>query len=67
MGIRGLVALLCLAPLCLVIDVWLFFMMPRVCLQFMIVVFPEHTHYYFGVYNKAYRLSHNIHDVSHFL
>ena len=26
------------------IVVWLFFIVPRVCLQFVIVVFPEHTH-----------------------
>ena len=27
-----------------VIVVWLFLAMPRVCLQFVIVVFPDHTH-----------------------
>ena len=26
--------------------VWLFPMVPRVCQQFMIVVFPDHTHYF---------------------
>ena len=29
---------------CLVIVVWLFLTMPRVSLQFVIVVFPDHTH-----------------------
>ena len=44
---RGLVALLCLSSCHLVIVVWLFLTMPRVCLQFMIVVFPDHTHLLF--------------------
>ena len=28
---------------CLVIVMWLFLMVPCVCLQFVIVVFPDHT------------------------
>ena len=44
MGKTELVALLCLTSWYLVIVVWLFLMMPRVCLQFVIVVFPDHTH-----------------------
>ena len=44
MEMRELVALLCLSSLCLVIVVWLLFAVPRVCLQFMIVIFPNHTH-----------------------
>ena len=44
MGKRELVALLCLSSWCLVIVVWPFLTMPRVCLQFVIVVFPDHTH-----------------------
>ena len=47
MGKRELVALLCLSSWCLVIVVWLFLMMPRICLQFVIVVFPDHTHLLF--------------------
>ena len=47
MGKRKLVALLC--SLCLVIVVWLFLTMPRVCLQFVIVGFSDHT-YYFLIY-----------------
>ena len=46
MGKRELVALLCLSSWCLVIAVWFFLTMPRVCLQFVIVLFPEHTHYF---------------------
>ena len=44
MGKRVLVALLYLSSWCLVIVVWLFLMMPWVCLQFVIVVFSDHTH-----------------------
>ena len=46
MGKRELVALLCLSSWSLVIIVWLFLMMPWVCLQFVIVVFPDHIHYF---------------------
>ena len=45
LGKRELVALLCLSSWYLMIVVWLFLTMPRVCLQFVIVVFPDHTHY----------------------
>ena len=38
---RELVASLCLSSLCHVIVVWLFLTVPRV--QFVIVVFPDHT------------------------
>ena len=44
LGKRELVALLCLSSWCLVIVVWLFLTRPHVCLQFVIVVFPDHTH-----------------------
>ena len=44
---RELVALLCVFSWCLVIVVWLFLVMPRVCLQFVILVFPDHTHLLF--------------------
>ena len=47
MGKRELVALLSLSSWCLVIVVWLFLAVPWVCLQFMIVVFPDHTHLLF--------------------
>ena len=39
-----MVALLGLSSWCLVIVVWLFLMVPWVCLRFVIVVFPDHTH-----------------------
>ena len=41
MGKRELVALVSLSSWCLVIVVWLFFAVPWVCLQFVIVVFPD--------------------------
>ena len=46
MGKRQLVALLSLSLWCLVVVVWLFLPVPWVCLQFEIVVFPDHTHYF---------------------
>ena len=46
MGKRELVALLSLSSWCLVMVVWLFLTVPRVSLQFVIVVFPDHTHYF---------------------
>ena len=47
MGKRELVALLSLSSLCLVIVVWLFLPVPWVCLWFVIVAFPDHTHLLF--------------------
>ena len=46
MGRRELVALLSMSSLCLVIVVWLFLAVSWVCLQFVIVVFPDHTHFF---------------------
>ena len=43
MGKRMRVALFCLSSWCLIIVVWFFLAMPWVCVQFVIVVFPEHT------------------------
>ena len=57
MGKRELVALLSLSSWCLVIEVWLFLVVPCVCLQFVTVVFPDHTHL----------LILNEHDFSYFL
>ena len=34
------------------IVVWIFFTMPRVCLQFVIVVFLDHTHFLFLLTDK---------------
>ena len=47
MGKRELVAMLSLSSWCLVIVVWLSLAVPWVCLQFVVVVFPDHTHLLF--------------------
>ena len=47
MGKRQLVALLNLSSWCLVMVEWLFLAVPRGCLRFVIVVFPDHTHLVF--------------------
>ena len=48
-GKRKLVALLSLSSWCLVIVVRLFLAVTWVCLRYVIVVFPEHTHLLFLV------------------
>ena len=47
MGNRELIALLNLSSWCLVMVERLFLTVPRGCLQFVIVVFPDHTHLLF--------------------
>ena len=47
MGIRELVALLSLSSYLFVIIVWLFLSMTSGCLQFVIMVFSDHTHLLF--------------------
>ena len=47
MGKRELIALLNLSSWCLVMVERLFLAVPRGCLQFVIVVFPNHTHLLF--------------------
>ena len=47
MGKRELIALLNLSSWCLMIVERLFLAVPRGCLQFVIVVFPDHTHLLF--------------------
>ena len=49
MGKRELIALLNLSSWCLVMVERLFLAVPRGCLQFVIVVFPDHTHLLFLV------------------
>ena len=44
MGKRELIALLNLSSWCLVMVERLFLAVPRGCLRFVIVVFPDHTH-----------------------
>ena len=55
MGKRELIALLNLSSWCLVMVERLFLAVPRGCLQFVIVVFPDHTHLLF--LNNLYLLS----------
>ena len=50
MGKRELVALLNLSSWFLVMVERLFLAVPRGCLQFVIVVFPDHTHLLFFIY-----------------
>ena len=43
--------------------VWLFFAVPWVCLRFVIVVFPDHTHLLFFIHFdclKPHTISHKI-------
>ena len=47
MGNRELIALLNLSSWCLVVVGRLFLAVPRGCQQFVIVVFPDHTHLLF--------------------
>ena len=61
MGKRELIALLNLSSWCLAMVEQLFLMVPRGCLQFVIVVFPDHTHLLFltiivaaQLYNKLF-------------
>ena len=49
MGRRELVALLNLSSWCLVMVKRLFLAVPRGCLRFVIVVFPDHTHLLFSM------------------
>ena len=49
MGKRELIALLNLSSWCLVMVERLFLVVPRDCLQFVIVVFPDHTHYFWWI------------------
>ena len=56
MGKRELVALLNLSSWCLVMIERLFLAVPLGCLQFVIVVFPDHTHLLFLIYNLTCNL-----------
>ena len=46
---RELVAFLCLSSWGLMIVEWLFLKIPRVCLQFVIVVVPDNAHLIFSM------------------
>ena len=56
MGKRELVALLNLSSWCLVMVERLFLAVPRGCLRFMVVVFPDHTHLLFLRQNYSKRV-----------
>ena len=56
MGKRDLAALLSLFSKCLVIVVWLFLTVSWVCLKFVIVIFPDHTHLLFLLYLLGVRV-----------
>ena len=56
MGKRELIAVLGLSSWCLMIVVWLFLAVPRVCLRFVIVVFPDHTHLLFIIIRHAQKM-----------
>ena len=53
MGKRELIALLNLSSWCLVMVERLFLTVPQGCLQFVIVVFPDHTHLLFFMTQKS--------------
>ena len=53
-GKRELVALFNLSSRCLVMVEWLFHAVPWGSLQFMIVVFPDHTHLLLLVVEKLF-------------
>ena len=55
MGKRELVALLNLSSWCLVMVEQLFLAVPQGCLRFVIVVFPDHTHYFYIAINILLR------------
>ena len=56
MGKRELLALLNLSSWCLVMVEWLFLAVPWGCLQFVIVVFPDHTQLLFLVTGFMWKL-----------
>ena len=60
MGKRELIALLSLSSWCLVIAVWLFLAIPRVRLQFVIVVLPDHTQILFSLGGRFQRFTPNL-------
>ena len=53
MGKRGLIALLDLSSWCPVVVERLFLAVPQGCLQFVIVVFPDHAHLLFFFFSQC--------------
>ena len=65
MGKRELIALFNLSSWCLVVVERLFLAVPRGCLQFVIVVFPDHTHLLFLlIYHQVSKIRTLIKDVN---
>ena len=66
MGKRELIALLNLSSWCLVKVERLFLKVPRGCLWFVIVVFPDHTHLQFLFYcmNRVLSELSDLHQIS---
>ena len=58
-GKRELVDLLNLSSRCLVMVEWLFLAVPRGCLRFVIMIFPDHT-YYFSCSSQLYMEFHTL-------
>ena len=59
MGKSELVALLNLSSWCLVMVEQLFLAVPRGCLRFVIVVFPDHTHLLFYILDCILKVNNN--------
>ena len=55
----------CLPGVIIMIVVWFFLTMPWVCLQFVIVVFPDHTHLLFCYAGFASRIFFSITFIIH--
>ena len=66
MGKRELIALLNLSSWCLVVVERLFLAVPRGCLQFVIVVFPDHTHLLFSKDDTSAQISRGALDMRPF-
>ena len=65
MGKRELIALLNLSSWCLVMVERLFLAVPRGCLQFVIVVFPDHTYLLFLNFRNNYQTLARVSKYSH--
>ena len=65
MGKRELVALLDLSSGCFVMVERLFLAVPRGCLRFVIVVFPDHTHLLFSLTSPHTHTTTTIHTRTH--
>ena len=57
-----LVALLYLSSWCLVMVERLFLAVPWRCLRFVIVVFPDHTHFQFFLFIRIKQLGHQLYN-----